>query len=184
MNRYEGQGQVITPHRFCGVESVGCNYESLSLIPAAGTHVLNWRTYAMHYTNISNVKQYVNTLWFSQPRHDNLHYSSRQETRWPYKDGRSSSFCGSESRSLRCCVAEAGHSVISGAEVAPPSVLIRPFVFGSLCSFFHFIRRFWNQILICRSVRHSACAISILRLRVRYRLKWNSFSSSSIWCLV
>jgi hypothetical protein len=31
-----------------------------------------------------------------------------------------------------------------------------------LCSFFHFIRRFWNQILICRSVRQSACAISIL----------------------
>lgn len=25
------------------------------------------------------------------------------------------------------------------------------FVFGSLWSFFHFIRRFWNQILICRS---------------------------------
>ena len=41
------------------------------------------------------------------------------------------------------------------------------FVFGNLCSFFHFIRRFWNQILICRSVRHSACAISIRRRRVR-----------------
>jgi len=53
-----------------------------------------------------------------------------------------------------------------------------------LFSFFHFIRRFWNHIFICRSVRHSACAISIRRLRVRYRLKWNSFSSSSVWYLV
>lgn len=41
----------------------------------------------------------------------------------------------------------------------------------SLFSFFHFILRFWNHILICRSVRHSACAISIRRRRVRYRLK-------------
>ena len=40
----------------------------------------------------------------------------------------------------------------------------------SLWSFFHFIRRFWNQILICRSVRFNACAISILRRRVRYLL--------------
>ena len=36
------------------------------------------------------------------------------------------------------------------------------FMLAILCSFFHFIRRFWNQILICRSVRQSACAISIL----------------------
>lgn len=34
-------------------------------------------------------------------------------------------------------------------------------------SFFNFIRRFWNQILICRSVRQSAWAISIRRLRVK-----------------
>lgn len=53
-----------------------------------------------------------------------------------------------------------------------------PFV---LFSFFHFIRRFWNQILICLSVKHNACAISIRLLRVRQRLKWNSFSSSSVW---
>ena len=39
------------------------------------------------------------------------------------------------------------------------------FVLGSLLSFFHFIRRFWNQILICRSLRTSVCAISI-RLRL------------------
>lgn len=51
----------------------------------------------------------------------------------------------------------------------------------SLFSFFHFILRFWNQILICRSVRQRACAISIRRRRVRYRLKWNSFSSSRVW---
>lgn len=53
-----------------------------------------------------------------------------------------------------------------------------PFV---LFSFFHFIRLFWNQILICRSVRQSACAISMRRRLVRYRLKWNSFSSSRVW---
>ena len=51
----------------------------------------------------------------------------------------------------------------------------------ALFSFFHFIRRFWNQILIWRSVRHRAWAISIRLLRVRYRLKWNSFSSSRVW---
>lgn len=55
---------------------------------------------------------------------------------------------------------------------------------GSLCSFFHFIRLFWNHILICRSVKFNACAISILLLLVRYLLKWNSFSNSSVWCLV
>lgn len=38
-----------------------------------------------------------------------------------------------------------------------------------------------HQILICRSVKHNAWAISIRRLRVKYRLKWNSFSSSSVW---
>lgn len=51
----------------------------------------------------------------------------------------------------------------------------------NLFSFFHFILLFWNQILICRSVRQSACAISMRRRRVRYRLKWNSFSSSRVW---
>ena len=43
---------------------------------------------------------------------------------------------------------------------SPPSSL-------DLFSFFHFMRRFWNQILIWRSVRHSAWAISIRLLRVR-----------------
>ena len=58
------------------------------------------------------------------------------------------------------------------------------FVLGSLLSFFHFILRFWNQILICLSLKQSECAISILLLRVKYRLKWNSFSNSRIWCRV
>ena len=60
----------------------------------------------------------------------------------------------------------------------------RPLVLGSLWSFFHFILRFWNQILICLSDRHSVCAISMRRLRVRYLLKWNSFSSSKACCRV
>lgn len=34
-------------------------------------------------------------------------------------------------------------------------------------SFFNFMRRFWNQIFICRSVKHNAWAISIRRLRVK-----------------
>ena len=42
------------------------------------------------------------------------------------------------------------------------------FVLGSLCSFFHFILRFWNQILICLSERTKEWAISIRLLRVRY----------------
>ena len=44
----------------------------------------------------------------------------------------------------------------------------------SLTSFFNFIRRFWNQILICLSDSPRWWAISILLLLVRYRLKWNS----------
>lgn len=47
-----------------------------------------------------------------------------------------------------------------------------------------FIRRFWNQTLTCRSVRSNRAAISTLRGRHRYLLKWNSFSSSSSWVLV
>lgn len=60
----------------------------------------------------------------------------------------------------------------------------RPLVLGSLWSFFHFILRFWNQILICLSERHKVWAISIRRRLVKYRLKWNSFSSSRTCCLV
>ena len=50
-----------------------------------------------------------------------------------------------------------------------------------LVSFFAFILRFWNQILICLSVNPRVWAISILLLRVKYRLKWNSFSNSKVW---
>lgn len=69
---------------------------------------------------------------------------------------------------------EVGGLILSGSSPEPGS----PFV---LFSFFHFIRLFWNHILICLSVRHNAWAISIRLLRVRYRLKWNSFSNSKVW---
>lgn len=48
-------------------------------------------------------------------------------------------------------------------------------------SFFHFILLFWNQILICLSVKFNMAASSILRGREIYLLKWNSFSSSRSW---
>ena len=48
----------------------------------------------------------------------------------------------------------------------------------SLTSFFNFIRRFWNQILICLSVSPRVLASSVLLPPVRKWLKWNSFSSS------
>jgi len=63
----------------------------------------------------------------------------------------------------------------------PPEVVVMWRLFGSRCSRFHFMRRFWNQILIWRSVRPRACAISTRRRPVKYRLKWNSFSSSRVW---
>lgn len=44
---------------------------------------------------------------------------------------------------------------------------------------FHFMRLFWNQILIWFSVNLRSLEISSLRARVRYLLKWNSFSSST-----
>lgn len=52
---------------------------------------------------------------------------------------------------------------------------------SSVRSFFDFMRRFWNQILICLSLRLRALAISMRRRRVMYLLKWNSFSSSRVW---
>ena len=53
--------------------------------------------------------------------------------------------------------------------VTPAGFVLRRtfFVLGNLLSFLYFIRRFWNQILICLSDRQSACAISILLRRVR-----------------
>lgn len=46
-------------------------------------------------------------------------------------------------------------------------------------SLFHFIRRFWNHILICVSVSSKLDAISMRRVLVKYLLKWNSFSNST-----
>lgn len=46
-------------------------------------------------------------------------------------------------------------------------------------SFFHFIRLFWNHILICLSVRFNMAASSIRLGRDIYLLKWNSFSNSN-----
>lgn len=43
----------------------------------------------------------------------------------------------------------------------------RILVLGSLWSFFHFMRRFWNQIFTWRSDRHMVCAISTRLRRVR-----------------
>lgn len=53
----------------------------------------------------------------------------------------------------------------------------------SFMRFFCFMRLFWNQIFTCVSFNCKDCAISILRARVRYLLKWNSFSSS-VSCFV
>jgi len=50
--------------------------------------------------------------------------------------------------------------------------------------FFHFILRFWNQILTCRSVRFNWVAISDRLSFVKKWLKWNSFSSSKSCFLV
>lgn len=58
----------------------------------------------------------------------------------------------------------------------PPHFLVL-----SLYSLFHFILLFWNQILIWFSVRFRLVAISIRLVRVRYLLKWNSFSNSTSW---
>ena len=49
--------------------------------------------------------------------------------------------------------------------------------------FFCFILRFWNQILTWVSFSCNELAISMRRARVKYLLKWNSFSSS-VSCLV
>ena len=48
-------------------------------------------------------------------------------------------------------------------------------------SLFSFILRFWNQILICLSLRWRLWEISILRLLVRYLLETYSRSSSAVW---
>lgn len=75
------------------------------------------------------------------------------------------------------CMGRGGEPVGDG----PPELELRPLDFWS---FLYFMRRFWNQILIWRSDRLSKLAISTRRGRHRYRLKWNSFSSSTSWALV
>lgn len=54
----------------------------------------------------------------------------------------------------------------------------------SLSRFFCFMRLFWNHIFTCVSFSSSVAAISTRRARVRYLLKWNSFSSSVSWRVV
>lgn len=54
----------------------------------------------------------------------------------------------------------------------------------SLFIFFIFILLFWNQILTCLSVKLRIRATSYRRSRVKYMLKRNSFSSSSVWYFV
>ncbi len=61
-----------------------------------------------------------------------------------------------------------------------------PFVPDDCSSLFLFCflslaRRFWNQILTWRSESPRFPASSALRRIVMYLLKWNSFSSSSLW---
>ncbi len=64
-----------------------------------------------------------------------------------------------------------------------PEISISPGKRPSRSSFFCFMRRFWNQIFTCVSLSWRLLAISVRRARVRYLLKWNSFSSS-VSCLV
>lgn len=53
----------------------------------------------------------------------------------------------------------------------------------SFIRFFCFMRRFWNHIFTWVSLSCNAVAISMRLARVRYLLKWNSFSNS-VSCLV
>lgn len=53
----------------------------------------------------------------------------------------------------------------------------------SLSNFFCFMRLFWNQTFTCVSLSCRVLATSSRLDRVRYLLKWNSFSSS-VNCLV
>ena len=59
----------------------------------------------------------------------------------------------------------------------PPGPCSSRFLF----CFLSLARRFWNQILTWRSESPRFPASSALRRIVIYLLKWNSFSSSSLW---
>ena len=76
-----------------------------------------------------------------------------------------------------------GEVHVDWSEVSPVASLGQPGGAGgtrppSRSRFFCFMRRFWNQILTCVSLSSRVAAISTLRARLRYLLKWNSFSSS------
>lgn len=76
-----------------------------------------------------------------------------------------------------------GEVHVDWSEVSPVASLRQPGGAGgtrppSRSRFFCFMRRFWNQILTCVSLSSRVAAISTLRARLRYLLKWNSFSSS------
>ena len=76
-----------------------------------------------------------------------------------------------------------GEVHVDWSEASPAASLGQPEGAGgtrppSRSRFFCFMRRFWNQILTCVSLSSRVAAISTLRARLRYLLKWNSFSSS------
>lgn len=64
-----------------------------------------------------------------------------------------------------------------------PEISISPGNRPSRSIFLCFMRLFWNQIFTCVSLSWRLLAISVRLARVRYLLKWNSFSSS-VSCLV
>ena len=92
--------------------------------------------------------------------------------------------CAQEVRA-RCFAGEAGPggegqvSRVPACECAAGGAQSSP----SLCNFFCFMRLFWNQTFTCVSLSCRALATSTRLARVRYLLKWNSFSSS-VSCLV
>lgn len=76
-----------------------------------------------------------------------------------------------------------GEVHVDWSEASPAASLGQPGGAGgtrppSRSRFFCFMRRFWNQILTCVSLSSRVAAISTRRARLRYLLKWNSFSSS------
>lgn len=74
-------------------------------------------------------------------------------------------------------------SEVSSVLASLPGVAGEAEVRPSFSRFFCFMRRFWNQIFTWVSFSWRAAAISTRLARVRYLLKWNSFSSS-VSCLV
>ena len=71
--------------------------------------------------------------------------------------------------------------IMESCKLAVIGLYFPPFVCWTLSFIprFHFIRLFWNQILIWFSVNLRSLEISSLLALVKYLLKWNSFSSST-----